>query len=193
VANLALALAELGNRVLIIDADLRRPSQHQVWELPNTVGLSNVLVEQQGWATAIRQEDDHLDILTAGVIPPNPVPLIDSRHMAVLLEKFHQAYDYILIDSPPLAVAADALLLGKMTDGILLVTRPGLVDTGSAQSSKETLEKSGQKVLGLVINGVIPENEPDSYYYYYAKDYYGDETTENQPKSKKKVSSKDRS
>jgi Mrp family chromosome partitioning ATPase len=113
--------------------------------------------------------------------------------MAVLLEKFHQAYDYILIDSPPLAVAADALLLGKMTDGILLVTRPGLVDTGSAQSSKETLEKSGQKVLGLVINGVIPENEPDSYYYYYAKDYYGDETTENQPKSKKKVSSKDRS
>ncbi|NJM66469.1 MAG: polysaccharide biosynthesis tyrosine autokinase [Acaryochloris sp. RU_4_1] len=195
VANLALALAELGNRVLIIDADLRRPSQHQVWELPNTVGLSNVLVEQQGWATAIRQEDDHLNILTAGVIPPNPVPLIDSHHMAVLLEEFHQAYDYILIDSPPLAVAADALLLGKMTDGILLVTRPGLVDTGSAQSSKETLEKSGQKVLGLVINGVIPENEPDSYYYYYAKDYYGDDASENESKSrkKKKVSSKDRS
>jgi len=190
VANLALALVELGNRVLVIDADLRRPSQHQVWELPNTTGLSNVLVEQQGWSNSIRQEDDHLDILTAGVIPPNPVPLIDSHHMAVLLEEFHQVYDYVLIDSPPLAVAADALLLGKMTDGILLVTRPGLVDSGSAQSSKEALEKSSQKVLGLVINGVIPENEPDSYYYYCAKDYYGEDASEASSPAKKKVSKK---
>ena len=189
VANLALALGELGHRVLVIDADLRRPSQHQVWELPNTLGLSNVLVEQKPWIKAIRTEDDQLDILTAGVIPPNPVPLIDSHHMAVLLEEFHQAYDYVLIDSPPLAVAADALLLGKMTDGILLVTRPGLVDSGSAQSAKDALERSGQKVLGLAINGVIPENEPDSYYYYYAKDYYGenaDDPTQKSPNKKKK-------
>lgn len=193
VANLALALVELGNRVLVIDADLRRPSQHQVWELPNTAGLSNVLVEQKGWSDAVREEDEHLDILTAGVIPPNPVPLIDSHHMAVLLEEFHHAYDYVLIDSPPLAVAADALLLGKMTDGILLVTRPGLVDSGSARSSKEALEKSGQKVLGLVVNGVIPENEPDSYYYYYAKDYYGDDTADKNSKANKKVTKKAKS
>lgn len=186
VANLALALGELGHRVLIIDADMRRPSQHQVWELPNKVGLSNVLVEQETWAEAIRPEDDQLDILTGGVIPPNPVPLIDSHHMAVLLEEFHQSYDYVLIDSPPLAVAADALLLGKMTDGILLVTRPGLVDSGSAQSARDALERSGQKVLGLVINGVIPENEPDSYYYYYAQDYYGDDSGSKKSKSKKK-------
>lgn len=186
VANLSLALGELGHRVLVIDADLRRPSQHQVWELPNTLGLSNVLVEQKPWNDAIRPEDDQLDILTAGVVPPNPVPLIDSHHMAVLLEEFHQAYDYVLIDSPPLAVAADALLLGKMTDGILLVTRPGLVDSGSAQSAKDALERSGQKVLGLVINGVIPENEPDSYYYYYAKDYYGENSDDPNKKSAKK-------
>lgn len=186
VANLALALGELGHRVLVIDADMRRPSQHQVWELPNTLGLSNVLVEQKDWHEAIRPEDDQLDILTAGVTPPNPVPLIDSHHMAVLLEEFHQAYDYVLIDSPPLAVAADALLLGKMTDGVLLVTRPGLVDSGSAQSAKDALVRSGQKVLGLVINGVIPENEPDSYYYYYAQDYYGENSGGEQSKAKKK-------
>lgn len=190
VANLALVLVELGNRVLVIDADLRRPSQHQVWELPNTEGLSNVLVEQKGWSDVIREEDDHLDILTAGVIPPNPVPLIDSRHMAMLLEEFHQVYDYVLIDSPPLAVAADALLLGKMTDGILLVTRPGLVDSGSAQSAKDALERAGQKVLGLVINGVIPENEPDSYYYYYAQDYYGENSGDQQSKSARKKKKK---
>lgn len=190
VANLSLALGELGHRVLIIDADMRRPSQHQVWELPNKVGLSNVLVEQQTWSEAVKHEDDKLDILTGGVIPPNPVPLIDSHHMAVLLEEFHQAYDYVLIDSPPLAVAADALLLGKMTDGILLVTRPGLVDTGSAQSARDALERSGQKVLGLVINGVIPENEPDSYYYYYAQDYYGENSSDKKSKSAKKKKKK---
>ncbi len=190
VANLALALGELGHRVLVIDADMRRPSQHQVWELPNTLGLSNVLVEQKAWSEAIRPEDDQLDILTAGVTPPNPVPLIDSHHLAVLLEEFHQAYDYVLIDSPPLAVAADALLLGKMTDGILLVTRPGLVDSGSAQSAKDALERAGQKVLGLVINGVIPENEPDSYYYYYAQDYYGEHSGGQQSKSARKKKKK---
>ena len=175
VANLALALAELGHRVLIVDADLRHPTQHKAWELPNTRGLSNVLVDQQDWSDTLAPETETLDILTAGAIPPTPVPLLDSERMASLLKAFQRVYDYVLIDSPPLAVAADALLLSKMTDGLLMVTRPGMVESGSAQSARETLEKSNHTVLGLVINGVIPENEPDSYYYYYAKDYYDEE------------------
>ncbi len=177
-ANLALALAEMGHRVLVVDADLRRPSQHQIWELPNSVGLTNILVEPGKWFSVVRSENEQLDIITAGVIPPNPVRLIDSHRMVSLIKEWRDVYDFVLIDTPPLAVASDALILAQMTDGVLMVARPGVLTSASAESSREALSKiSGQdsekraNLLGLVLNGVIPENEPDSYYFY-AKNYY---------------------
>jgi polysaccharide biosynthesis transport protein len=182
-ANLALVLAEMGHRVLIVDADLRRPSQHQIWELPNSVGLSNILVEPGKWSGVVRSESEHLDIITAGIIPPNPVRLIDSHRMVSLIEEWREIYDYVIIDAPPLAVASDALLIGQATDGVLVVARPGVLNSASAEAAKAALEKaSGTEdgksrrvnILGLVLNGVIPENEPNSYYYYAAKDYYAD-------------------
>jgi polysaccharide biosynthesis transport protein len=182
-ANLALVLAEMGHRVLIVDADLRRPSQHQIWELPNSVGLSNILVEPGKWSGVVRSESEQLDIITAGVIPPNPVRLIDSHRMVSLIEEWREIYDYVIIDAPPLAVASDALLIGQATDGVLVVARPGILNSASAEAAKAALDKaSGTEdgksrrvnVLGLVLNGVIPENEPNSYYYYAAKDYYAD-------------------
>jgi polysaccharide biosynthesis transport protein len=178
-ANLALVLAEMGNRVLLVDADLRRPSQHQLWELPNSVGLTNILVEPGKWSGVVRSENEHLDVITAGVIPPNPVRLIDSHRMALLIEEWREIYDFVLIDTPPLAVASDALLLAQMADGLLMVARPGVLNSASAESAKAALSKANGEgnekrvnVLGLVLNGVIPENEPDSYYYYHAKNYY---------------------
>jgi capsular exopolysaccharide synthesis family protein len=176
-ANLAMAMAELGQRVLLVDADTRRPSQHQIWELANATGLSNVLAGQAPIKTAIQQQASNLDILTSGVLPPNPQALLDSKRMATLVEDLSRCYDYVIIDTPPLAVAADALILGKMADGVLIVARPGVVDSASAISAKESLEQSGQNILGLAINGIIPENEPDSYYYYYAKGYYTNQDT----------------
>jgi capsular exopolysaccharide synthesis family protein len=166
-ANLALALAELGNRVLVVDADLRRPTQHQIWEAPNTVGLSNILAEHIDWAEHVRSEEATLDILPSGTIPPNPVPLLNSHRMNSLIEVFCKHYDYVLIDTPPLAVAADALVIGKLTDGIIVVARPGVATIGAAEGAKDALMKTSQQVLGLVLNGIIPEHEPDSYYYYY--------------------------
>jgi polysaccharide biosynthesis transport protein len=178
-ANLALVLAEMGHRVLLVDADLRRPSQHQLWELPNSVGLTNILVEPGKWSGVVRSENEHLDVITAGVIPPNPVRLIDSHRMALLIEEWREIYDFVLIDTPPLAVASDALLLAQMADGLLMVARPGVLNSASAESAKAALAKANGdgnekrvNVLGLVLNGVIPENEPDSYYYYHAKNYY---------------------
>jgi polysaccharide biosynthesis transport protein len=183
-ANLALALAEMGHRVLVVDADLRRPSQHQIWELPNSVGLTNILVEPGKWFSVVRSENEQLDIITAGVIPPNPVRLIDSHRMVSLIKEWRDVYDYVLIDTPPLAVASDALILAQMTDGVLMVARPGVLTSASAESSREALAKitgqDGEKratLLGLVLNGVIPENEPDSYYFY-AKNYYAAAETE---------------
>jgi polysaccharide biosynthesis transport protein len=178
-ANLALVLAEMGHRVLLVDADLRRPSQHQLWELPNSVGLTNILVEPGKWSGVVRSENEHLDVITAGVIPPNPVRLIDSHRMALLIDEWREIYDFVLIDTPPLAVASDALLLAQMADGLLMVARPGVLNSASAESAKAALAKANGdgnekriNILGLVLNGVIPENEPDSYYYYHAKNYY---------------------
>jgi len=173
-ANLVAAMAQLGRRVLLVDADLRHPMQHHIWELTNAAGLSDVLVGQADFEAVVTEGMENLDVLSSGVIPPNPLALLDSKRMASLIEYFSEHYDFVIIDAPPLVVAADALTLGKMTDGVLLVARPRVVDSTSAVTSKDLLERSSQNVLGLVVNGVIVENESDSYFYY-AKRYLAEE------------------
>ncbi len=165
-ANLAAALAQVGRRTLLIDADLRHPNQHHIWELNNTVGLSNVIVDQVEEQQAIQRVMDNLYVLTAGAIPPNPVPLLDSKRMATLLAGFAQAFDFIIFDTPPLAGTPDAAVLGKIADGLLLVVRPNVVNASSAAAAKEFLAQTNQNVLGMVINGVNVKSEPDSYFYY---------------------------
>ena len=185
-ANLAAAMAQLGRRVLLVDADMRRPLQHHIWELTNAAGLSDVIVGQAEFSAVVTQVMVKLDVLSAGVIPPNPMALLDSNRMAALIEDFCYDYDFVIIDAPPLVLAADALTLGKMTDGILLVARPGVIDSTSAAAAKESLERCGQNVLGLVVNGVILENESDSYFYY-AKGYSGKEDSKTREQAMSKV------
>lgn len=185
-ANLASAMAQLGRRVLLVDADMRRPLQHHIWELTNAAGLSDVIVGQAEFSAVVTQVMVKLDVLSAGVIPPNPMALLDSNRMAALIEDFCYDYDFVIIDAPPLVLAADALTLGKMTDGILLVARPGVIDSTSAAAAKESLERCGQNVLGLVVNGVILENESDSYFYY-AKGYSGKEDSKTRDPAMSKV------
>lgn len=181
-ANLAAAMAQLGRRVLLVDADMRHPLQHHIWDLTNVAGLSDVIVGQAEFNAAVTEGMPNLDVLTAGVIPPNPLALLDSKRMAALIEHFSTTYDFIIIDAPPLVLGADALTLGKMTDGILLVARPGVLSYTGTAAAKEALERSGQKVLGLVVNGVILENESDSYFYY-AKEYSNQEYSHQKVKS----------
>ena len=185
-ANLAIAMAQVGRRVLLVDADMRHPMQHHIWDLANTVGLSEVIVHQTQFEFAVREVMDNLDVLPSGVIPPNSLALLNSKRMASLVEYFSQKYDFVIFDTPPLVLTADAMTLGKMTDGILLVARPKVVDRVSATASKEFLLRSGQQVLGLVINGVSVEGEPDSYFHH-AKAYYKEELiTSTIPDSKTK-------
>jgi polysaccharide biosynthesis transport protein len=165
-ANLALAMAQMECQVLLVDADLHLPAQHQIWELNNSQGLSNLIVGQAEIKTAVKKVMANLDVLTAGVVPPSPASLLDSKRMASLIQNFGSSYDFVIIDAPSLNVAADAATLGQMADGVLLVVRPGVVDSVNAAVACEILEKSGQNVLGQVVNAVIPQNESHSYYYF---------------------------
>ena len=172
-ANLATSMAQMERRVLLIDGDLHRPSQHHIWELPNAQGLSNVIVGQVEVMAAIKKGMDNLDVLTCGAVPPSPASLLDSKRMASLIESFRSYYDYVIIDAPSLNLAADAATLGQMADGVLLVVRPGVVDSVNAAFACEMLEKSGQNVLGQVVNGVVPNNERHINYYF--KEEYPEE------------------
>jgi capsular exopolysaccharide synthesis family protein len=176
-ANLAAAVAEVKERVLLIDADMRRPFQHHAWHLTNEVGLSNVIVGQVKIQQAVREVLPSLDVLPCGAIPPNPVALLKSEGMTSIINYACDKYDYVIIDAPPLVHVSDGLILGKMADGILFVARPGVVDVTSATFAKESLARSGQHILGLVVNGVILKNESDSYFYH-ANTYSTDFTEE---------------
>ncbi|MGL5806090.1 MAG: GumC family protein [Xenococcaceae cyanobacterium] len=170
-ANLAAAIAESKRRVLLIDGDLRNPSQPKLWATGERNGLSDVLSGKTPLNRAIFSPIDKLDLLLAGKTQVSPLALIDSIPMVNLLERLRKEYDTILIDAPPLLVTADVLTLGKMADGILFVSRLGIVDREIAQTARETLDRSGQRVLGLVVNGV--DRAEFDRYHYYAKKYYG--------------------
>ncbi|MBN3889800.1 MAG: polysaccharide biosynthesis tyrosine autokinase [Nostoc sp. JL31] len=164
-ANLAVTMAQAGRRVLLVDADMRHPIQHHIWGLTNTMGLSNIIMNQASLDTVIQEVMPNLEVLTSGALPPNPVAMLDSQRMVTLISSFGRDYDLVIFDTPPLSGIADAAVLSTLTDGILLVVRPGVVDLNSANAAKEFLTQSGQKVLGIVINGVNTKNEPNNYFY----------------------------
>jgi polysaccharide biosynthesis transport protein len=154
-ANLAIVMAQIEHQVLLVDGNLHHPVQHQIWELTNNQGLSNLILEETQISTVVKTVMNNLDVLTAGVVPPSPASLLDSKRMASLIQTFAENYDFVIIDAPSLNVAADAATLGQMTDGVLLVVRPGVVDSVQAAIACEILEKSGQNVLGQVVNAVV--------------------------------------
>jgi len=138
-----------------------------MWQISNEVGLSSVLTGQSDLKSALVEVRENLEVLPAGVTPPNPLVLLDSSQMAVLVGQWAQTYDFVIIDSPPLTVAADTTLLGKMANGLVFVVRPGVAEAGTLTYCKELLEQSGQNVLGMVLNGVSQGSGNYNYYSYY--------------------------
>lgn len=167
-ANLALAVAELGRRVLLVDADMRKPAQHQIWRQTNYEGLSNVLSGQSDYRSATIEIQPNLFLLTAGVVPPNPVLLLDSVQMSTMIGEWSNNYDLVIIDAPPLTVAADAAILGTQAGGLVFVLRPGVADKESVEYAQEILAQSRLKVLGMVLNGVDLDKQNRYNHYYYS-------------------------
>jgi capsular exopolysaccharide synthesis family protein len=184
-ANLAVAIAQVGRRVLLVDANFRHPAQHHIWDLNNVIGLSNIIVGQTSFEEAVEHPMTNLDVLLAGAIPPNPIALLDSKRMAELIDKLVHHYDMVIFDTPALAGAGDAPSLSKMVDGTLLVVRPGVVNAVQARNARDFLSRSKLNVLGLVANGVMVTSEPDSYFYYQQEPAaVGNPVVERQPAAK---------
>ena len=172
-ANLAAAISQLGRSVLLVDADLRRSSQHHLWGVDNHKGLKDIGVDNVSPLSVIRQPMPKLSLLTSGIVESNPLAILDSPKMSDFIGRSRREYDLILIDVPPLPVTADVLTISKLVDGILFVTRPGIVEHESAELAQEALATTGQKILGMVVNGV-KANEFDRYSYHgrYGKKYF---------------------
>lgn len=177
-ANLAIAMAHTKQKVLLIDADLHNPRQHEIWSSSNDIGLSNLLDSNTKVLSAIKTNINSPDLLTSGSSTANPSSLLDSPKLGATINELSNHYDFIIIDTPPLSVAADAIILGQLSDNILLIARPGIVDSLNAVFVKEMIEKSGQNIMGLVINGVHPNQDPKSKQYF-NNTYYSNASLKN--------------
>lgn len=172
-ANLAAAIAGMGQKVLLIDADMRVPYQHQFWKLPLKKGLSDILdgkskLQQISWTVM-----NNLDVLTAGSRPQNPLSCLESSRMKSLLQNVSESYDFVIIDTAPILIATDALSIANLTDGLLIVSRPGVIEETSARAAQEKLRMAKVNILGLIINGVIEKNETEDHFSA-AQDYFTD-------------------
>ena len=179
-ANLAVAISQLGKRVLLIDGDMRRPRQHKIWQLPNLSGLSNILVNQAQLANTVQEALVTFDVLLVGLLPPNSVAILDSLRMASVVEEATEFYDFVIIDTPPLTAVADALVIAKFVDGMLMVVRPEEVESGAVRAAKSALEQSRVNVLGMVVNGVSGGSSYGGNYY--SRGYYEENTNEKDEK-----------
>ena len=173
-SNLATVMSRKGQRVLLIDADMRRPRQHKIWQKPNIKGLSNILINQTCLEDAIIQTLPNLDLLTAGTSPPNPLSLLDSQSMEDLIKFARQNYDFVIVDTSPLMAVADPLVISNFVDGTLLVVRLGQVHSQEVVMAKALLDQSKVPVLGMLLNGISEQNSYGGYYYY-GRDYYLDQ------------------
>ncbi|MFP4321712.1 MAG: CpsD/CapB family tyrosine-protein kinase [Anaerolineales bacterium] len=153
VANLGVVLAQSEHRTLIVDADLRRPVQHDIWNLTNERGLTELLLESNPTQAALVQstEVQGLSVLTSGKLPPNPADVLASQKMDAVITSLAADYDYLLFDAPPVLVATDAAVLGYKLDGVLLVVRASTTRRDAIHRAQEQFERVGARMLGVVL------------------------------------------
>jgi capsular exopolysaccharide synthesis family protein len=177
-ANLALVLAQTGRRVILVDADLRRPSLHRVFDVPNSTGLSTLFVMDEPAVEGLLRMTplDNLLLLPSGPLPPNPAELLSSARMERIIALLKDQADLIVFDSPPLLGVADASALAARLDGVLLVVDSGRTRAGALQHAVEVLGRAHARLWGVVLNK-LAAGRGSGYYYYYTYRYYSADET----------------
>lgn len=187
ISNLAITMAQAGKKVLLIDADLRKPRIHKIFGLNSYKGLTNVISYDLDYKEVIKFTPvDGLDILTSGPTPPNPAEILGSKKMKNFLKNVEEDYDLVLIDTPPIGVVTDAAVLATRCDGVILVCAVGQAIIDAAKIAKNSLEKVHANILGVVLNKV-PMGERGYYRYHYYQSYYEDEHTRRKGRRRKKA------
>lgn len=174
--NLAISLTQLGQRVLLVDADMRRPCVHKALDIKDGSGLVSYLAGQQQWQAIVQPTViEGLDVITCGPVPPNPAELLSSERMRTLLREAMAEHEFVLLDSPPLLNVADARILAAVAEGVVLVVQGGATPRELAQRAQALAGDVGANVIGVVLNNL--DVRADGYYYYrhYRYDYYGRE------------------
>ncbi|MBM4761470.1 polysaccharide biosynthesis tyrosine autokinase [Bacillus sp. B15-48] len=167
-ANLAVVFAQQDKRVLLVDADMRKPTVHYTFNLTNTFGLTTVLSKQVKLNEAVNTTKvNNLFVLPSGPIPPNPAELIGSKAMDAFLAEVKESFDLVIFDTPPVLVVTDAQLLANKCDGTILVVYSGKAEVEHVAKAKELLTNAKGKMLGAILNG--KKIEHTAQYYYYGK------------------------
>jgi capsular exopolysaccharide synthesis family protein len=168
VSNLAVAFAQTGKKVLVIDADLRKPMQHRIFKIKNQNGLSSFLSGHFDGNIINETQMPKVYLINAGPAPNDPMKLLGSDKMTALVDSLKQHFEYILIDTPPILLLSDAVVLGPKTDGIILVVWGGRTPREALRQSREKLDSHKIKCLGVIINSAdLREHD-----YNYMKHYY---------------------
>lgn len=179
--NLAMTIAASGKRVVLVDCDLRKATISHYLRIPrNHAGLTNVITSKDEGALAaalVRVKDSGITVLAAGTIPPNPTELLSAPMTEKIFASLQKAFDYVIVDTPPVSLVTDAAVLCRMADGVLLVVRPGVTTIQSAQLSKKNLEAVNAHILGVVMNGYNGKQSGrrDGYSYAYSYSYYDED------------------
>ena len=171
-ANLAISFSKMERRVLLIDCDLRRPNLHNIFKVENTVGLSNIIGKMADFEDAVKHDVlPNLDILPSGTIPPNPSELLCSPGFEKMINSLIDEYDYIIFDTPPIGVVADALLLKDRVAGYVVVLRERSTTHGDIQKMLESIKLADTKILGFIKVGCTQNKKRAGRGYYYYQYY----------------------
>jgi len=167
--NLALCLSESGNKVLIIDCDLRRPSLHKKFRISNLKGITDCLIDKDNLKESIQEFTSDLSVISSGTIPPNPAEILGSKTFERFLKNIGSIYDYIILDTPPLLAVTDASILAGKADATIIVVKYGKTREKDINLAYKELKKVNANVVGSILNS-CDMKRTDSYYKYYPKE-----------------------
>ncbi len=174
-ANLAIAIAQSGKKVLVVDADLRRPTMHTLFGLPQDFGLTDVLMNEMEWMNAVRSTRlDNLSVMTAGLCPSNPAELLSGPRLGDTLRALRVDYDVIIVDTPPILAVSDPAIIAPHVDGMLLVVRMGKNKRATAQRARESVDSHGIRLYGVIANDVDYSEDNGQEYGMYERYYNAD-------------------